>query len=214
MAAFVVLAMAFALSLTASASPATAASPAADNSKIVDLNLPKPLGSFDKLSTNDTRVPNTFRTQADRSGLTAKQSTMIQAAIDYYVATTGGKQVSYNTVEVKGIQLAFPTPKADSKALSPAAVRGCDDGWFCMWHAPGWGGGWPDGPDPDLKFYYCTKTAISGWVGYGSYINNQTPGTIATFYGRNGTTVVGWSAAAYASDSSYDWTPVWYVKPC
>ncbi|MDX3385278.1 hypothetical protein PV682_27950 [Streptomyces niveiscabiei] len=106
------------------------------------------------------------------------------------------------------------TASVSSAGAAPAEVRGCKDGYFCMWHAQNWGGGWPDGPDPDRTFFHCTKVPISGWVGRGSYINNQTPGTVATFYGRDGVTVVGRSAAAYASNPSYDWTPVWYVKPC
>jgi hypothetical protein len=207
--------MALSLSPNASASPTkVAAGPAVADEEIVHLNLPEPLGSFDKLSTSGTRVPATFRTQAGTSGLTIKQSTMIQAAVDYYVDATGGKQISYNIVDVKGVKLVFPTPKADSKAISPAEVRGCPDYYFCMWRKTSWGGGWPDGPDPDLRFYFCPKTEIYNWVGDGSYINNQTEGTIAIFYGSNGIALVGASKPAYSSDDSYDWDPVYFVDPC
>lgn len=208
--------MALSFSPGASASPTKAAPGAASaDAKAVDLKLPKPLGSYDKLSTSGTRVTAAFRGQAGKAGLTSKQSTLIQAAVDYYVDATGGKQISYNTVDVKGARLVFPTPKADSKAIGPTAeVRGCPDGWFCMWHATAWGGGWPDGPDPDFRLYYCDKVRISGWVGNGSYINNQSTGTIARFYANNGTTQVGQSLPAYGSDGSYNWSPVYHVDPC
>ncbi|GGM86323.1 hypothetical protein [Streptomyces fuscichromogenes] len=75
-------------------------------------------------------------------------------------------------------------------------------------------------------YYVCGQAANGSWfqyydcdfefqlpnlIGSGPLINNQTPGTVAKFYGKNHNLL--FTSTAYDS-RTVDWTPVWYVIAC
>ncbi|WP_158885151.1 hypothetical protein [Amycolatopsis anabasis] len=59
----------------------------------------------------------------------------------------------------------------------------------------------------------CGDYRLPGWVGPGSWGNNQTPGTVAFFLGKGGWPILDTSTAP-SFNHVYDWTPVWIVSPC
>ncbi|WP_405934274.1 hypothetical protein OG495_08290 [Streptomyces longwoodensis] len=63
-----------------------------------------------------------------------------------------------------------------------------------------------------LRRYACGKRSMP-WGGYGSWINDQTPGTRATFYNGSGG-VHDVTDAPYSYSRSYYWTPVWNIRNC
>ncbi|MEU5835595.1 hypothetical protein ABZ820_18235 [Streptomyces diacarni] len=63
----------------------------------------------------------------------------------------------------------------------------------------------------EFSFYTCGKWNVTNWWGSGPYINNQTSGTVARFYGKNGNQL--WKSTAYDSGTA-DWAPVWSLSPC
>ncbi|MEU3972097.1 hypothetical protein [Streptomyces bacillaris] len=63
-----------------------------------------------------------------------------------------------------------------------------------------------------FDLYVCRTYSLSYWSGSGGYVNNQTPGTKASFYNQ-GNKVIHTSVAADAK-SGYNWGPVWKIKNC
>lgn len=82
----------------------------------------------------------------------------------------------------------------------------CDYKHFC-----GWSGEAGAGQKFDLTA--CTNREVpDSFSGYGSWIDNQTPGTRAIFQDR--LKPIYFTPGAYSYSSSYDWHPVWYIEPC
>ncbi|MGK5640144.1 peptidase inhibitor family I36 protein [Streptomyces sp. URMC 126] len=91
-------------------------------------------------------------------------------------------------------------------AATPAAAADCPSQNLCLFTGPDFTG-------TQFNIYRCDTYALSNWEGYGSWINNQSPGTRAQFLDQN-KNVVYTTPGAYSAASSYDWTPVWYVRNC
>jgi hypothetical protein len=115
---------------------------------------------------------------------------------------------------------APPADKATAAASSPTvspsvgyeyvAAGGtytCYSGYFCA-------GVW----DPTVskwkvfKFYYCNRHSVYNWLGNGFYLNNQTGGATAIFYGSNSQILR--YAPADGRQYSYNWDPIWSIKNC
>jgi hypothetical protein len=64
-----------------------------------------------------------------------------------------------------------------------------------------------------MKMYYCQSYGIP-WVGNGSWINDQTPGTRARFYNDNGTLIYTTPAPYSYNDNYSTWTNVHTIRPC
>ncbi|WP_330338237.1 hypothetical protein [Streptomyces sp. NBC_00557] len=62
-----------------------------------------------------------------------------------------------------------------------------------------------------FDFYKCQTWTLSNWTGDGPYTNNQTPGTVARFYNRDGS--VRWTSTAYDAGTA-TWDPIWSLRPC
>lgn len=62
-----------------------------------------------------------------------------------------------------------------------------------------------------FNYYTCGLWTVSNWYGTGPWINNQTSGTVARFYGQSGNQL--WTSTAYSSGTA-DWGPVWSLRPC
>ncbi|MFF3783622.1 hypothetical protein [Streptomyces sp. NPDC001933] len=57
----------------------------------------------------------------------------------------------------------------------------------------------------------CNKYALSNFEGDGFFDNNQTKGTVATFYGGSGNVL---RKSIAREQSSIRWSPVWSVRNC
>jgi hypothetical protein len=61
------------------------------------------------------------------------------------------------------------------------------------------------------SYYYCERVYLSGWFGSGELMNNQTSGTVSTFYGESGNVIT--TSKAY-QEKGIDWDDVWSIKVC
>ncbi|MEV6288919.1 hypothetical protein AB0M41_00490 [Streptomyces sp. NPDC051896] len=62
-----------------------------------------------------------------------------------------------------------------------------------------------------FDFYKCQTWTVNNWTGDGPFTNNQTPGTVARFFNRDGS--VRWTSTAYQAGTA-TWYPIWSLRPC
>ncbi len=150
-----------------------------------------------------------FADQAKKAGLSGSQAKELQTRVNDYLARTGGKQVAANRIELDGATLTLTLPgERKTRDLSSANAKfaECRYERFCMFRGESFTG-------DQLDLYYCKDHALSNWRGYGSWFNNQTPGTQARLKDRN-RNVVTTTVGAPSYHPSYYWEPIWYVRPC
>lgn len=122
----------------------------------------------------------------------------LQQQVDSYLAEdSGARQVSANKVAFKGGTVTFP---ADGQANSAVRAPSCRHGHLCI----------VDGRGKRYDYYRCGTYEFRG-IGNGTFNNNQTSGTVARFYNRNGS--LRWTNRAKDTGTA-NWTPVWKIKPC
>lgn len=61
------------------------------------------------------------------------------------------------------------------------------------------------------SYYYCERVYLSDWVGSGEVMNNQSTGTVTTFYGQSGNVV---STSKAFQDVGIDWDSIWSFQVC
>jgi hypothetical protein len=162
-----------------------------------------------------------FTAQAKSAGLTNAKAKVLQTQVDRYVATYHGKQTAANKISAKGmyITVALPDEKYARTLPATAGMQPADvwqdkcldgspvySGWFCLYKGQTFQG-------DVLSMYTCGNHSIYGWYNNGSWVNDQTRGTVALLRSAN------WSYAfytpgSYASSTSFNWTPVDVVRPC
>ncbi|MEU3937362.1 peptidase inhibitor family I36 protein [Streptomyces sp. NPDC029044] len=165
-------------------------------------------------SADTARTPAAFDKQARAAGLSRDDADALQAKVDRYLARQDGRQVSANEIALAdGAKLTVTVPGeryvrdlSAPTARRAAAQWECDYTYFCMFRQT-------LGMGDRLALYHCQDHALQNWTGEGSYYNNQTPGTRAVFKNRN-RNVIHTTPDAPFSVASYDWTPVWFVRPC
>ncbi|MEU3558370.1 hypothetical protein [Streptomyces fragilis] len=166
--------------------------------------------------TSSAASATPFAAQAKAAHLTAGQTEALKREVDRYLERTGGKQVALNKIDVDGATLlvAIPGEKKPRDfaggdgaraAADPCLTGAVYSGYFCVYSQQTYSGSY-------YYWYSCAKRSMP-WAGYGSWINDQTPGTRATFYNSSGG-VHYTTPAPYSSNSSYYWTPVWHVRNC
>jgi hypothetical protein len=62
-----------------------------------------------------------------------------------------------------------------------------------------------------FDFYKCQTWNLTNWTGDGPFTNNQTPGTVAKFFNKDGS--VRWTSTAYQAGTA-TWDPIWSLRPC
>jgi hypothetical protein len=62
-----------------------------------------------------------------------------------------------------------------------------------------------------FDFYKCQTWNVTNWSGNGPFTNNQTPGTVAKFFNKDGS--VRWTSTAYQAGTA-TWDPIWSLRPC
>jgi hypothetical protein len=139
---------------------------------------------------------------ASAAGATpAAQAQQLQARADFYLAKMGGVQVAPDRIDLGGATVHLLAP--DSPAYA------CAYRHMCAYHYINYAG---EGNDV-IDMEKCGQRWYIPWVGRGSWINNQTPGTRARFYDTAGN--LGWtSPGAYTSDPNCDWGWVGTILPC
>ncbi|MEV5356174.1 peptidase inhibitor family I36 protein [Streptomyces sp. NPDC086081] len=155
-----------------------------------------------------------FGEQARAAGLSRGEADALQAKVDRYLARHDGRQVAANEIALADgatLTVTVPGEKAVRDLSTPTGTRAaaqweCEDGYFCMYRQQ-------LGLGDRLAFYHCQDYALQGWTGDGSYYNHQTPGTRALFKAQNRNVIFITPGATY-SEPSYNWTPVWFVRPC
>ncbi|MDQ7809990.1 hypothetical protein Q5425_40225 [Amycolatopsis sp. A133] len=160
-----------------------------------------------------------FRAEAVAAGLTADQATALQAKADRYLATTGGKQIAPNKIDVNGTATVLLTVPGEAKvrelktANTAADWDPCfygeqhaKDGYFCAYSEHWYMG-------DAIEMYNCAGYSLPNWTGTGSWINQQTPGTRARFYGQSGNLLFT-TPAPDSFDDEYYWGPVWTIRNC
>lgn len=114
--------------------------------------------------------------------------------------------------------LAVPTisPSVAVSYADPGGQYTCEYATLCAW-------AWDTSRDKWKIFhlYNCHKYALSNWTSQHvtGFNNNQTTGTVARFYGQNGSTQVEPASTAYELRHENrggfgGWGPVWYIKNC
>ncbi|MFF6992613.1 hypothetical protein [Streptomyces sp. NPDC010273] len=149
-----------------------------------------------------------FASQADALGLTTGQAKELQGRVDGYLSELGGRQVAVNKIDLGGatVLLSLPGEKTarDVSANSQPGLV-CPEYTFCAWSQRFFTG--------DLYEMYQCRTWNIPWVNRGSWMNNQTTGTIAFFMDEQ--KISRWNdRGALDQDEDADWSWVWYVHNC
>lgn len=120
------------------------------------------------------------RRELQHSGrnLSPEQTRTLQVRVDRVIARTGGTQVAINQVAWDGGDSLIPLPgekPAHELGVTPSArtVNGCEYYQFCTYGNTNFTG------MVDRMQSCVLHDTHSGFL---SYVNNQTPGTVATFY--------------------------------
>ncbi|MET7378135.1 hypothetical protein ABZT08_04790 [Streptomyces sp. NPDC005526] len=129
----------------------------------------------------------------------AAQRSEVQQRVDAVLAGhPGGRQVSAGKVHFDGLDVTvYPARQA---ARAKAAALDCRYGYLCV-----------DVRGTVFNFYKCRQWSVSNWYGDGDFVNNQTPGTVARFYNKDGS--VRWTSTAYQAGRA-TWDPIYSVRPC
>ncbi|MEU7055281.1 hypothetical protein [Streptomyces sp. NPDC046197] len=136
---------------------------------------------------------------ASHTRSTAAAATGVQQRVDAVLAAQpGGRQVSATKVHYDGLDVTvYP---ADQARQARAAALNCSYGYLCV-----------NVRGTVFIFYKCQQWSVSNWYGDGDFVNNQTPGTVARFYNKDGS--VRWTSTAYEAGRA-TWDPIYSVRPC
>jgi hypothetical protein len=159
-----------------------------------------------------------FVAQARAAGLTATQATGLQAKIDDYLTTLDGRgtQVSPNQIDMKGavLNVTVPGEKQPRQLVEPTRaeydVDYCVGGyaqpeWFCAYK-------YEQGEGDSIGMWACWNYSIP-WFTVGSWMNNQTPGTMPRLYWTDGSSWLMPAAFSYDYDEVY-WRVVKSITNC
>ncbi|AKU19242.1 hypothetical protein VV02_23530 [Luteipulveratus mongoliensis] len=147
-----------------------------------------------------------FATQAGGAGLTRTQTVELQSKVDDLIKQyPGSRQVSANKIAAKGFDIVVQAPgqKAGQDLAKPATklALGCNSGYLCM-----------EVGGTVFNLYACQTWYATNWYGTGEFVNNQSPGTVASFY-TDGSGALRWTSTAYEA-GHFDATPIGSVRPC
>ena len=157
-------------------------------------------------------ITSPYASQAKQAGLTASQTSALQDEVDRYLTETGGKQVAANVVDLGGKSLMFVAvpgeahPRDMTKgALADPCALPVTYGYFCAYSGTNWHG-------TSIAMYKCARYRIP-WTADGSWVNNQTTGTVANFLDDSG--VSRWNdGGAFSMDDDAPWYWVHWVQNC
>jgi hypothetical protein len=150
---------------------------------------------------------------AAASASTAAAVAPSQAA-DPAATTTAGPQAATRTAPPAPIGAQDVGAMATSPYTSPGSTAGhvnpgqtytCAVGNLCQLVWDPTTGNWEL-----FRMYYCNYYSLSYWNDGGYFSNNQTSGTVATFYSNTGN----WTDAAPTGQTYVNWDPVYAIRNC
>jgi len=148
-----------------------------------------------------------FTAPATGAGLTSTEAAALQKRVDAYLTKSGGTQVAANEIRLSdggSLLLALPGEKYARQLSDPVGTQAsCPYYYLCYYSGTYYTG--------DVRSAYsCSINYYVPYVGYGSWINNQTPGTRAQFKNQYYQTIYT-TPGAYSASPSYYWTPVYWT---
>ncbi|WP_203710092.1 hypothetical protein [Asanoa siamensis] len=159
----------------------------------------------------DPRHPH-FATQASAAGLTGAEARALQHRVDRYLARLGGTQVGINRIDLAGgatLRLVVPGRGPAAPEVSPSGVIGpapCRPHHFCVYAHEDYAG-------DRLDLYQCGVLHYLLFAGYGSYRNNQAPGTVPRYYSHD--RLLSYSGIpGRVAARKQSWTFIEWVRPC
>jgi hypothetical protein len=118
---------------------------------------------------------------------------------------------------VPGVAFAGPSDNNNARigGVSASSPADCPSGYFCVYTGPNYTGRM-------YKLYHCRRYYLYDWNGWGSHQNNNVPAVSAVFQDRRFRVIAKVMAKddpqrpPYVSyeNASYNFKPVWYIKPC
>lgn len=192
------------------------------------LALTLPIGANAAAQTTAGRP---FAAQARQAGLTGAQATVLQKRVNGYLAKfrTGhiaATQIAANEIRFKGGDLLLTLPgqkrvrnlTTAAKSGTPVQVTsgspvfGCPYFELCAFQRQGYTGDM-------ISAYQCGVDVYIPWIGpalggpWGSWVNNQTLGTVGIFLLGSGGEQ-GETGGATSTHFYQDWTYVAHMDPC
>jgi hypothetical protein len=156
--------------------------------------------TFGVLTTLGVTTATAADSGTSQTGLTRAQAGYVQQKINQMTAADASvRQVSQNTVERDGVRVAIGAP-GQTDVRSATADYECRYERLCTWHNGTYNEWWT-----------CQRVWLSNWGGAGWVVNNQTPGTVSTFYNQNGSKNFSLTAGQYAN---LNWDPIWSFQVC
>ncbi|MGW3086870.1 peptidase inhibitor family I36 protein [Streptomyces sp. NPDC001108] len=151
-----------------------------------------------------------------RTMLVTTLRALLVAALVPLALVTGAASAQANTApSVQGVTIQGDNSQASVDGVD--GVRATGDGKDCAYLRVCLYTG-PNMTGTRFDLYQCGDYRLVQWNGAGSVWNNQTTGTTAVFMNRQ-FTVIGSvrgrdSNGTIYGYTSYDFSPVWYVRPC
>ncbi len=105
---------------------------------------------------------------------------------------------------------AAPTAPAHAASSPPPGSRQfgrtyCLADHLCTFHLDSSNNGYYN------SYYDCQRIYLTDWHGSGEIMNNQSSGTVTTFYGESGNVL---STSKAYQEVGMDWDPVWSFQVC
>jgi hypothetical protein len=159
-----------------------------------------------------------LRAQIEANDLSPRQARYLQARVDRVIARTDGTQVAINQVVWDGGDTLVPLPGERGTRELGTAARGfgtaarepsdtCRYYQFCTYHTRDWHG-------IENRMQSCVLHNDRGGI-FGSYRNNQTPGTRARFYDSGVELIATTQPAPFKNTvDPFLASATFYIRPC
>jgi hypothetical protein len=146
---------------------------------------------------SEQRVLNLGRSWRMIVILTVVLSALLATTVSANASTSSRSSQSAVVAQTSG-------DSAHAPMIAAGTAHGCPYYYFCAFSGRNFTG-------TKIQMYYCQFYTMP-FSGTGSWVNNQTPGTRAKFYDAY-YNLKATTAGAY-STGTYNWTPIYHVKPC
>ena len=164
-------------------------------------------------ATANPVVHQAFAEQARDLGLTDVDTLDLQRQVEATIAVLGGRQVAINKIELDGTGFVLLSLPGESHARdlgtgSAAGAAGCPYLYLCVFKGTNFTG--------TMIGYTSCEPDDMPWHTTGSYVNNQTAGTVGRFtvLDDQGEETISRTGPAYFEKSSWNWAGTYAIDPC
>jgi hypothetical protein len=148
-----------------------------------------------------------LRAQIEANDLSPRQARSLQARVDRVIAQTDGTQVAINRVVWDGGDTLVPLPGERRARELGSAEDNCHYYQFCTYYNRNYTG-------IETRMVSCVLHLDRGGI-FGSYRNNQTPGTRARFYNSGYGLLVRTHPAPFRNTvDPFLASATFYIRPC